>query len=95
MERLAISIELALEQSDWEEIAVVEQMLRTELPAMAAQRAWTPAERHALARLRRAHETARGRCAVEMTLLRKQMNEISMLKDGLLAYAQSSESQER
>lgn len=95
MVRLTECINQALEQRDWDEIVVAQHILSAEMPLLAEQGAWTPEERQALAKLRQAHFVARGRCAAEMALLEKQMGEISMHRDGLLAYAQSSESEER
>lgn len=81
----------AAQERDWNKLAQVENRLNAELPPLKGQEDWTPAERHALEDLRLAHCKARECCSTELAMLQKLMSEMRANRDGLLAYAQSSE----
>jgi hypothetical protein len=79
---------------DWLALDAADRELADLLPVLAARGDWTTAERAALHALDLAHRQARLRCAQACDALQQRLNDVQAHKDGWLAYALSSSSEE-
>jgi len=85
--RLAQQVASASAAADWTSLAALNTLMASALPAMAAQGAWTPAERAALAALRSRHQAAVLAVGTASSELGKHLQQINSHKEGWLAYA--------
>ncbi|GGX81467.1 hypothetical protein GJV26_24865 [Massilia dura] len=85
--RLAQQVAAATAAADWKALAALNTLMASALPAMAAQGAWTPAERAALAALRGRHEAAVQAASTASSELAKHLQQMNSHKEGWLAYA--------
>jgi hypothetical protein len=85
--RLAQQVAAASAAADWKALAALNTLMAAALPAMAAQGAWTPAERVALAALRGRHKAAVLAVDTASSELGKHLQQINSHKEGWLAYA--------
>ncbi|GGB87071.1 hypothetical protein [Pseudoduganella buxea] len=89
--RLGQRLAAATAASDWDELAALNTLMASSLPALAAQGKWTPAERAALAALRQLHGDAVQRAQSASTELGKHLQHMTTHKEGWLAYALDNE----
>jgi hypothetical protein len=85
--RLAQQVAAACDAADWKALAALNTLMATTLPAMAAQGAWTPAERTALAALRGRHQAAVQAVGTASSELGQHLQQMNSHKEGWLAYA--------
>lgn len=78
-------------RADWELLGRAVRELAPRLQALAAGRAWTDAERAALARLRHAHEAAVLAVAAASAQLQARLDDMAANKEGWMAYALAGE----
>lgn len=88
---LAQNMSAAIAAEDWSALTAINTMMSASLPKMAAQGAWTPAERAALAALRDLHLTAQARCAKATDDLARRLRDMQNNKEGWIAYALNNE----
>ena len=89
--QMAKKINAAVAAEDWKLLAAVNTLVAATLPQMAAQGAWSVAERAALAALRQVHQEAARRCDLATEDLGRRLHEMQANKEGWLAYALDSE----
>lgn len=87
LQRLAQQVAAASAAADWTALAALNTQMATALPALAAQGAWTPAERAALAGLRARHAAAVQAVAAASSALGTHLQQMNSHKEGWLAYA--------
>jgi hypothetical protein len=87
LQRLAQQVAAASAAADWKALAALNTLMASTLPAMAAQGAWTPAERAALATLRGRHQAAAQAVGAASNELGKHLQQMNSHKEGWLAYA--------
>lgn len=85
--RLAQQVAAATAAADWKALAALNTLMASALPAMAAQGAWTAAERAALAALRQQHGAAVKQVRAASSELGKHLEQMNTHKEGWLAYA--------
>jgi len=88
--QLAQQLSAATAANDWAALAAINTLLAATLPQLAAQGAWMPAERAALAALRELHRAAAAQvdgAAVEMG---QHIQDMTNNREGWLAYALDS-----
>lgn len=89
--QMAKKMNAAIVAEDWKLLAAINTLLASTLPQMAAQGAWSGAERAALSALRQMHQEAVRRCDLATEDLGRRLNEMQANKEGWLAYALDSE----
>lgn len=88
--QLGQRLSAATAASDWAALAAINTLMRSSLPALAAQGPWTPAERAALAALRELHQTAVAHVNAATAELGQHLVDLQNNKEGWLAYALDS-----
>jgi hypothetical protein len=88
--QLAQQLSAATTASNWAGLAAINTLMASTLPALAAQGAWTPAERAALAALRELHLAAVAKVDGATAGLGQQLQELTNNREGWLAYALDS-----
>jgi hypothetical protein len=89
--QMARKMNAAIVAEDWQLLAALNTLLVSTLPQMAAQGAWSGAERAALSALHQMHQEAVRRCDLATEELGRRLNEMQANKEGWLAYALDSE----
>lgn len=87
---LAQQLSAATTASDWAALAAINTLMASTLPALAAQGAWTPAERAALAALRELHLAAVAKVDGAAAGLGQRIQDMTNNREGWLAYALDS-----
>lgn len=88
--QLAQQLSAATTANDWAALAAINTLMAATLPALAAQGAWTPAERAALAALRELHLAAVAKVDGATAGLGQHIQEMTNNREGWLAYALDS-----
>lgn len=88
---MAQKMSSATAAADWPQLAALNTLMGSALPAMAAQGAWSPAERAALAALRQLHLAAQHSCQLASAELSHHISDMQTNKEGWIAYALDSE----
>lgn len=89
--QLGQKMSTAIAAEDWKALAALNTLMASSLPAMAAQGAWTPPERAALAALRQLHGQAVKRCDLATNALGQRLADMQANKEGWIAYALAGE----
>lgn len=93
---LARQLDRAASESDWDELARVDNEMALRLAREAGQHSsWSKEERRALGVLRATHRKALEQCAGELKRVAALLEEMRNNKDGWLAYAQTGDLDER
>jgi hypothetical protein len=90
---LGARLDAAAAVRDWDALAAATRALALALPPLAAQGAWTEAERVALGRLHAAHQHAYDACSQEKESLGLRLSDMQTNKAGWIAYALGSEAE--
>lgn len=88
--QLAQQLSAATAASDWAALAAINTLMASTLPTLAAQGAWTPAERAALAALRDLHVAAVARVDSATAETGQHLSDMTNNREGWLAYALDS-----
>lgn len=88
--QLAQQLSAATAAADWAALAALNTLIASTLPTLAAQGAWTPAERAALAALRDLHLAAVAKVNGATAELGQHLQDMSNHREGWLAYALDS-----
>ncbi|MFA9218385.1 MAG: hypothetical protein ACEQSK_14955 [Sphingomonadaceae bacterium] len=91
---MAQRMSAATSTEDWKALAALNTLLAAELPQLAAQGSWSPAERAALEALRQVHEEAVQRCGRATSALGQRLYDMQHNKEGWIAYALDSDNAE-
>jgi hypothetical protein len=87
---LAQQLSAATAADDWAALAALNTLMGATLPQLAAQGAWTPAERAALAALRDLHLAAEARTRGAAAEIGQHLQDMTNNREGWLAYALDS-----
>ena len=88
--QLAQQLSAATTASDWAALAAVNTLMASTLPRLAAQGAWTPAARAALAARRELHLAAVAKVNGATAELGQHLQDMTNNREGWLAYALDS-----
>ena len=88
--QLAQQLSAASAARDWTALAAINTLMAATLPQLAAQGAWTPAERAALAALRELHLAAVAQVDGATAEMSQHLNDMTNKREGWLAYALDS-----
>lgn len=84
---MAARLSSAAGNGDWTALAAANSALAPTLATLAAQGAWSEAERGALRTLRAAHQQAYRDCSEEKERLARRLSDMQTNKEGWIAYA--------
>ncbi|WP_426338376.1 hypothetical protein ACN9MZ_18270 [Pseudoduganella sp. S-14] len=88
--QLAQQLSAATAASDWTALAAMNTLMAATVPRLAAQGAWTPAERAALAALRDLHLAAVAKVDGATAEAGQHLSDMTNNREGWLAYALDS-----
>lgn len=94
LKHLARCLNEAAAECNWEALTRVDNLVRTTVPDLAEQGAWSAAESFALDELERAHDAASKCCAGELAFLAERLADMRNRLSGWQAYAASGELEE-